>query len=168
MSDQDLFNSPNDEVKRLVDELRETKEALRDVSRMLANIESRIRRSFPSLFPRPLAKKRVRMEYASDQPTMTPEQATKLYEELVGQAKKDEYQTLHERLVALTLPDLNLLRRELGASIGTKKPSRRVLEEAILGRIRQSVLLTKHADRDRIIEKAENSSVLPKKIDETG
>ena len=108
------------------------------------------------------------MEYASDQPTMTPEQATKLYEELVGQAKKDEYQTLHERLVALTLPDLNLLRRELGASIGTKKPSRRVLEEAILGRIRQSVLLTKHADRDRIIEKAENSSVLPKKIDETG
>ena len=157
MSEPNLFNSPTEEVKRLVEEVREAKETLRDVARALNQIETRMRRSFPSLFPKEVARSKP-TESLSEQPTLTPEQAMQVYEELVGDAKKGEQQKVQNRLAQLAQADLNLLRRELGASIGKKKASRKVLESAILGRIRESVLLTKHADRGRIIEQASTST----------
>jgi hypothetical protein len=160
MSEQDLFNTPSDELKRLVDELRVVKEALREVSKRLAQIDMRMRRSFPTLFPEH-STKRDRMQSSSDQPTLTPEQATQLYEELVTLAQNDKQSSVHDRLSAVSLPDLNLLRRELGATIGKKKPSRKALEDAILGRIRESVMLTRHANREKIIQQTGDSGSLP-------
>jgi len=153
MSEPNLFNTPTEEITRLVEELRGAKEALRDVSRTLNQIEARIRRSFPSLFPKQVAGPKT-SETLSERPSLTPEQAMQVYEELVRHAKKGEQDFVQQRLSGLGPADLNLLRKELGATIGKKKASRKVLENAILGRVRESVLLTKHADRGRIIEES--------------
>ena len=45
-----LFNTPADEVDRLVAELSETKDALRDLSGKLTRIETRLKRVFPQAF----------------------------------------------------------------------------------------------------------------------
>jgi len=47
----DLFNTPTEEVNRLVAEVHETKELLRDVSSKLSHIETRLKRVFPTAFP---------------------------------------------------------------------------------------------------------------------
>jgi hypothetical protein len=88
------------------------------------------------------------------EPTLKPEEAVQVYDELVELAKKEDHQSVHNRLGGLGLADLNLQRRELGASLGKKKPSRRVLEEAIIGRTRESVLLSKHSRREHASSEA--------------
>jgi hypothetical protein len=155
MNEDNPFNTPGEEVKRLIEEVREAKEALRDVSKRLSQIEVRIQRTFPLLIPKKGRGTRERVPGAAAEPTITPEQAIRAYDEMVELARKDDHQSVHDRLASLGLGDLNLLRLELGASIGKKKPSRRVLEEAIIGRIRESVLLSRHSNRQKALAQAD-------------
>jgi hypothetical protein len=148
MNEESPFNTPTDEVKRLVEEFRETKEALRGVSKRLSQIEVRMQRLFPSLMPKNAGSRREKEESAGAEPTLTPEEAMHVYDELVALARTDNHQSVHDRLGGLGLADLNLLRQELGISLGKKKPSRKVLEEAVIGRIRESVLLSRHSNRE--------------------
>jgi hypothetical protein len=150
---EDLFNTPREELLRLADEIRETKELLRDVSGRMSRIETRMKRSFPTLFPKaPLAETSHAQPEGQGQPTLTPEQVMGVYEELVDQGRRGELQPVRQRLAEIGVADLNLMRRELGASLGTKKPSRRSLEEAVIGRIRESVMLSKHTHRSELIQ----------------
>jgi hypothetical protein len=148
----DLFSTPTDEVNRLVSELRETKEALRDLSSRLGRIETRLKRVFPSAFPKkePVAKKRG--PAIQEPPTLTAEQAMTLYQELVDLARKDQLAEVRSRLSSMNLPDLSLLRTELGAPLGKKKPSAKALTDAILGRIKESVMLSKHTNRQQLLD----------------
>lgn len=149
----DLFNTPAEEVSRLVSELQETKQALRDLSSKLGRIETRMKRVFPSAFPKktePVAKRRA--PAIQEPPTLTVEQAMTLYQELVDLAKKDQLAEVHRRLSSMNLADLSLLRAELGAPLGKKKPSAKSLTDAILGRIKESVMLSKHTDRQQLLE----------------
>jgi hypothetical protein len=149
----DLFNTPTEEVSRLVSELQETKAALRDLSSKLGRMETRLKRAFPSAFPKKtesLAKKKGLA--IQEPPTITAEQAMTLYRELVDLAKKDQLAEVHRRLSFMNLADLSLLRTELGAPLGKKKPSAKALTDAILGRIKESVMLSKHTDRQQLLD----------------
>jgi len=146
-----LFNTPADEIDRLVTELRETKEALRDLSGKLTRIETRLKRVFPQAFPKAI-KERKEKPLSENQPTsLTPETAMVLYEELVQHARNDRLEQVSNRLSSLSIPDLSFLRRELGASLGKRKPTAKTLIEAIVGRIRESVMLSKHTDRQQLL-----------------
>ncbi len=86
----DLFNPATDEVNRLVTELSETKEALRDLSGKLTRIETRLKRVFPQAFAKRAAEKSSeRQPSGSEASTLTPE-TLRLYEELVEHARNDQ------------------------------------------------------------------------------
>jgi hypothetical protein len=146
MPETDLFESPQEDFKRIAAELRDIKEALREIGARLARVENRARRAFPSAFPqKPRAE---RGPSAQEEPTLTAEQAMVLYSQLVDHARNGEADGVQNRLARLGIADLSLLRRELGAPLGKSKPSRRTLTHAIMGRLRESVMLSKHTTRE--------------------
>ena len=151
----DPFNTPTEEVNRLVAEVRETKELLRELSSKLSRIETRLKRVFPPAF----AKKndeatRERVPAGRKAPTLTVGQAMILYQELVDSARKDQFEEVHRRLSSFGLADLSLLQRELGASLGKKKPSAKALITAILGRVKESIMLSKHTNRQELLDQS--------------
>ena len=156
MTQKDLFNTPQEEAVRLAEELRDTKAALRDIAATLSRIETRVKRAFPSAFPKSQPSSR-HPEGAEQQSSMSAEAAMGLYNELVEQAKREGPEAVRQRLSGLALPDLSVLRRELGVSLGKKKPSVRAEVEAILGRLNESVMLTQHANRQQIIARSEHA-----------
>lgn len=155
MNEQDVFNTPEQEAKLLAGEIHEVKEVLRELSRKLSRIESRAKRAFPTAFPKSQPRvKGTASRMTSATTTMTVEQLIRVYDEVVDQAKGGNTEEARKRLESIEVSDLNLLRTELGASIGKKKPSKPVLMEAILGRVNESVMLTKHTNRSQLIDQA--------------
>jgi hypothetical protein len=160
----DLFNTPSDEVSRLVKELTETKEALRELSGKLARIETRLSRVFPQAFAKAATDRKKEKQSKTGEPTtLTANTAMVLYEQLVEDARNNRFEEVRQRLSSLSVPDLSFLRSELGASLGKRKPSPKVLIEVIVGRIRESVMLSKHTNRQQLLD--ESSSTEEKKKD---
>ncbi len=150
MNQENMFRTPEQEAQELAREIRELKEILREISRKLGQIESRVKRAFPSALPTgSTASRRVRTPKLGDEPTLTPQAALKLYDELVQVAKEGNREEVQRRLENLYLPDLALLCRELGVSLGKKKPSRKTLLNGVLGRVNESVMLSTSSLRQR-------------------
>jgi len=162
----DVFNTPSEEVSRLVKELTETKEALRELSGKLARIETRLSRVFPAAFAKAASNpKKEKVGKTSEPTTLTDTSAKDLYERLVEDARNNRFDEVHQRLSSLSVPDLSFLRRELGASLGKKKPSPNALIEVILGRIRESVMLSKHSNRQQLLDESSSRSTEEDKKD---
>jgi len=156
MLDQDMFNTPPEEARQLAEELRQVKDVLKDISRKLTQIETRAKRAFPSAFPKPNPRKRGEAKTPpAAPPTMTREQVMAIYDQGVKMAKEGDVEGARRQIEAMELGNLNLLRMELGASIGRKKPSKPVLLGAVLGRLNESVMLTKHTNRQELIDRSE-------------
>jgi hypothetical protein len=147
---EDIFNTPEEEARKLAEEIKGLREVLNDLSRTLSKIENRFQRAFPSLPLRPVRIKKG-VSSVREQPTLTPEKALQLYDELVQQAKAGDTKTIKERLASISIADLSLLRQELGISLGKKKPSRKALIEAVWGRINESLMLSKHVNREEML-----------------
>lgn len=154
----DLFNTPVEEVSRLVRELGETKEAVRELSGRLAHIETRLRRVFPEAFAKlPRERKKSKDDRIEEPATLTTDTAMALYEQLVEDARNNRFEEVRQKLSSLSVADLSFLRRELGASLGKRKPSLKVLTEVIIGRIRESVMLSKHTNRQQLVDQSEST-----------
>jgi hypothetical protein len=80
-------------------------------------------------------------------PVMTREQVLAFYDGLVHLAKCGEEQVALRRLDELAEADIRVLVRELGVVLGRRRQSRAALREAVLGRLKQSILLGKHTTR---------------------
>lgn len=157
----DLFNKPADEVTRLVKELTETKDALRELSGKLARIETRLSRVFPEAFAKSASdRKKETVNKTSEQATLTANTAVALYEQLVDDARSDRFEAVRQKLSSMSIADLSFLRRELGASLGKRKPSQKALIEVIIGRVRESLMLSKHTNRQQLVE--QSTSAPPK------
>jgi len=155
----DLFNTPAEEVSRLAKELGETKEAVRELTAKLAHIETRLKRVFPEAFAKlPRERKKSKADGVGELLTLTADTAMALYEQLVEDARNDRFEEVRQKLSSLSVADLSFLRRELGASLGKRKPSQRVLTEVIIGRIRESVMLSKHTNRQQLVDQTESAS----------
>ena len=156
MPDQDMFNTPPEEARQLAEELRQVKDVLKDISRKMTQLETRAKRAFPSAFPKPSPRQRGQTKTPSaEPPTMTREQVMAIYDQAVKMAKEGDVEGARKQMEAMELGNLNLLRMELGASIGKKKPSKAALLGAILGRLNESVMLTKHTNRQELIDRLE-------------
>ncbi len=166
MNNQDVFNTPEQEAAVLIKEIGEIKEVLRELSRKLSRIESRASRAFPSVARKSIGRPKGKNSEVSSDPTMTVDEVMRLYDEMVDLAKGGKTENIHERLGSLELSNLNFLRSELGVSLGKKKPSRRILIEAVMGRIRESVMLTKHIDRNQLVDQNESTDPKPDRPEE--
>lgn len=144
-----MFRTPEEEVRELVNELRELKDLLRDISSKVAHIEGRAKRAFPAAFPKASPGPRTPAPKITDPPTISEKEALKLYDDLVVLAKQGDKGEVQHRLETMVLPDLYLLSRELGVSLGKRKPSRKVLIHGVLGRINESMMLSTSSFRQR-------------------
>lgn len=155
-----MFRTTEEEARQLAHELRELKDVLRHISRKLAQIESRVKRAFPVAFPKASAgSPRKKPLKIGDPPTLSPMEALQLYDELVKSAKEGKREQVQRRLEELALPDLGLLSRELGVSLGKAKPSRSVLLHGVLGRISESMMLSASSLRQRSERQEEDGNV---------
>jgi hypothetical protein len=140
-----MSKEPRDQqIDHLLDELYELRVALGDITRKLARVESVVKCVFPNaIAPREATSKRDRST-AGDLPTMNRDQALAFFDQLRDLAAGNGTEAALRKLDELSIANLGFLARELGAAIGKKKQSRRVLANEVLGRVRQSIMLTQH------------------------
>lgn len=135
-----------EDVEILAREITELKEVLRDVSGKLGRMEKRLRLFFPASFPSNERREGKKEEHQGNLPAMTSEQRLALYSELLELGRSGQQLPLENRLEKISTEDLALLVKELGAPVG-KKPSRIRLTKSLMGRLKQSVMLSRHAAR---------------------
>jgi hypothetical protein len=160
-----------EDVEALAGELRDLKEVMREVSGKLGRIEKRLRLFFPASFPNQPRKERS-PDLRDTPPTITTQQALQIYNELLDMARTGREQQVEARVAGIGLPDLALLVRELGAQVG-KKPSRTGLTKSLMGRLKESVMLSRHTSRPSsqstplgINEAEERAGTVPENSDE--
>jgi len=152
MKDRDLFNTPEEEVKRLAEEIRQVKEVLRELSRTVSRIETRVKRAFPTTYPKTASSRQKKISQKDEKSSLSSEEAIQLYDRLVKQAKDEGLDIVYSDLSAMSVADLSVLRKELGVTLGKRKPSVKTLVDAVMGRIRESTMLSKHINRRQSLE----------------
>ena len=147
MSEQSKGPSSED-VSALAAEMQELKEVVREVAGKLGRIEKRLRVFFPDSFPNTGTRRKAAADSFDKPPTMTPREALELYDKLVTQARSGSEREVEAAISRLELPDLALLVRELGAPAG-KKPTRKALTKSLMGRLKESIMLSRHTPRPK-------------------
>ncbi len=148
MSKKEILAASEQESGGLVEEIGELKEILRDVSRKLTRLETQVKRGVLSAGSK-----------TSDIPTgaevnkpanLSAANVLEVYEELRLQAKNGNEEEVRKKLLAMSATDLNLMCCELGMPPSSKNPSRKKMFELIIGRIKQSLRLSRHIDRQTL------------------
>ena len=148
MSKKESLAASEQESGGLVEEIGELKEILRDVSRKLTRLETQVKRGVLSAGSK-----------TSDIPTgvdvnkpanLSAANVLEVYEELRLQAKNGNEEEVRKKLLAMSATDLNLMCCELGMPPSSKNPSRKKMFELIIGRIKQSLRLSRHIDRQTL------------------
>ena len=148
MRKKEILAASGQESGGLVEEIGELKEILRDVARKLTRLETQVKRgvisagSKTSDIPRGADfNKPVNLSAAN---------VLEVYEELRLQAKNGNEEEVRQKLLAMSATDLNLMCCELGMPPSSKNPSRKKMFELIIGRIKQSLRLSRHIDRQTL------------------
>lgn len=147
MKKEELFQNDDEEIVELTDEITELKAIMREVSRKLTRIETKVKRGLNSAPKNSESKVSQLASDAKESENLSPEQVLEVYEELRLKAKDGNEEAVKQKLSDMNLNDLNLLCWELGASVRGKTHSRKKMLDAILGRIKQSLMLSRHIDR---------------------
>lgn len=140
----------DEQTVELVDEIGELKEILREVSRKLTRIEAKVKRGATAASK---TSEFQNSQAAADVKTpvnLSAENVLQVYEELRLTAKNGNEQLVTQKLLAMSATDLNLMCCELGMPPTSKNPSRRKMFELIIGRIKQSLMLSRHIDRQSL------------------
>ncbi|MEO6861518.1 MAG: hypothetical protein ABI180_08280 [Microcoleus sp.] len=148
MIKKDILPAGDSESGGLVDEIGELKEILREVSKKLTRIEAQVKRGGLSA-----GSKTAQLPTVADvekSANLSTDNVLEVYEELRLQAKKGHELEVRQKLSAMSATDLNLMCCELGMPPSSKNPSRKKMFELIIGRIKQSLMLSRHIDRQRL------------------
>ncbi|MDQ2100693.1 MAG: hypothetical protein QQW96_23990 [Tychonema bourrellyi B0820] len=140
-----------DESSQLVDEISELKEILREVSKKLTRIEGKVKRGGFSATPKVSESTVSQPDKTNEKPAgLSAEQVIQIYEQLRLKAKNGNEEEVRKKLLSMTATDLSLICLELGMPPTAKNPSRKKMIEIILGRIKQSLMLSRHIDRQAL------------------
>jgi hypothetical protein len=139
------FRTAEQEVFKLLEECAELRRTLKAISAQIGRMESRVKRAFPAV----AAQVRVRKASAanSGNANLTPEQALAEFDRVVGLAASGANEEAERILEAKSAPDLLVIAKELGVTFPKSKPSIRKMREAIFGKVRESMLLSRHNPR---------------------
>lgn len=141
----------DDESSQLVDEISELKEILREVSRKLTRIETKVKRGGISATTKVSEPTVSQPDETTDKSAgLSAEQVIQIYEQLRLKAKNGKEEEVRKKLLSMTATDLSLVCLELGMPPTAKNPSRKKMIEIILGRIKQSLMLSRHIDRQAL------------------
>jgi len=148
MRKKEILAASEQESGGLVEQIGELKEILQDVSRKLTRLETQVKRGVLSAGSK-----------TSDIPTgtdvnkpanLSAANVLEVYEELRLEAKNGNEEEVRKKLLAMSATDLNLMCCELGMPPSSKNPSRKKMFELIIGRIKQSLRLSRHIDRQTL------------------
>jgi hypothetical protein len=148
MSKKEILAASGQESGGLVEEIGELKEILREVSRKLTRLETQVKRGVISA-----GSKTSDISSAADvnkPANLSAANVLEVYEELRLQAKNGNEEEVRKKLLAMSATDLNLMCCELGMPPSSKNPSRKKMFELIIGRIKQSLRLSRHIDRQTL------------------
>jgi hypothetical protein len=108
-------------------------------------MENRMKRAFPTVAAQ--ARERKVGGTHLSKATITPEQALAGFDRVVGLATSGANQEAERLLEGKSASDLLVMAKELGVTFSKSRPSVRAMREAIFGKVRESVLLTRHNTR---------------------
>ncbi len=148
MIKKDIFAASEQESGGLVDEIGELKEILREVSQKLTRIEAQVKRGV--LSARSKNSELPTVADVAKPANLSAGNVLEVYEELRLQAKNGDELEVRQKLSAMSATDLNLMCCELGMPPSSKNPSRKKMFELIIGRIKQSLMLSRHIDRQAL------------------
>jgi hypothetical protein len=135
-----------EEVSKLLEECGELKRTLKTISSQLSRIENRVKAVFPAT-----AKKIKDREIANSKQkvsSLSSEQALAEFDHIVGLASSGATSEAESYLARRSSVDLLAIAREVGITFSTNKPSIRTMHDAILGKVRESILLSRHSRRE--------------------
>jgi hypothetical protein len=144
VSSDSEFRTPEQEVLRLLEECAELRRSLKTISAQLGRMENRVKRAFPNAAAQMRERKVISQ---SSKATITPEQALAEFDKVVELAASGANAEAERVLEAKSAPDLRVITKELGVSFPKSKPSIKAMREAIFGKVRESVLLSRHNTR---------------------
>lgn len=149
MSEQDFFRSKEEELQRLTQEIAELKSAMKEMSASLSRIERHVKRSFgiPPKTKSPVKNKPAQKttEQKREEPTITPEEALKIFDEFSENWDADNPSLVKDKLQEMILPNLKLMAHELGVTF-KGKPSKKRLCEGIMGRLNERAMLSRNVN----------------------
>ncbi|MEG5035689.1 hypothetical protein [Microcoleus sp. AT3-D2] len=148
MSKKETLAASEQESGALVEEIGELKEILRDVARKLTRLETQVKRGVISAGSK--TSDIPRGADVNKPVNLATGNVLEVYEELRLQAKNGNEEEVRQKLLAMSATDLNLMCCELGMPPSSKNPSRKKMFELIIGRIKQSLRLSRHIDRQTL------------------
>jgi len=148
MGDEETFRTPPQELEALRKEITEVKAVLRELAARLGQIERHAKRAFgvPAAKTKgALAQSALQRTPAEDKPTIEASEVMPLFDELTQVWRAHGADRVSSRLEGMPIPDLKLVARELGVTFSSK-PSRKLLVSGILGRVNESVMLSRNTN----------------------
>ena len=140
------FRTSEEEIEMLLDECQRIRTTLKEISGQISRMENRVKRAFPDVAAKVSERQHNRNRISKkgeSKPSLSPEQALTEFDNVVRIARVDptraEIYLLHK-----APSDLVAIAQELGISFGKSKPSSKAVLEALYGKIRESILLSKH------------------------
>jgi hypothetical protein len=146
MTNQPGFRTSQEEVVKLLEECSELRGALRTISAQLARIESRVKRAFPKEADVVDSRQRKLMGKSNNDQgsALTPQEALAEFDQAIRIAESGPSHEVDVFLQNKSPSELLTIAREVGLSFKSSKPSARVLIDALKGRLRESLMLSKH------------------------
>lgn len=145
MTRETEFRSADEEVQKLLEECGELRRTLKTISSQLSRIENRVKGAFP-VAAKQMNDRRVAESKKSS--SLTSEQALAEFDHIVMLASSGATSEAENYLERRPSHDLFVIAKEVGVSFSSNKPSVRAMREAILGKVRESMLLAHHNRRD--------------------
>jgi hypothetical protein len=137
------FRSPEQEVLRLLEEFVELRRTLKGIGAQLSRMESRVQMAFPAV----AARSRQRTKTSAIMPSIPREEALAEYDRIVrlaaSGANKEAERTVEEK----SANELPVIAQEIGVIFPKSKPSLQTMRDAIIRKVRESVLLSRHHTR---------------------
>lgn len=159
MSEQSFFRNKEEELERLTQEIATLKSTMKEMASSLSRIERHVKRSFgippkskSSVKNEPRENSTVRKK---EEPTITPEQALKIFDELSENWDDEKPPIIEQKLQEMTIPNLKLMAHELGITF-KGKPSKKTLCVGIIGRLNERAMLSRNVNISSLLKDSEN------------
>jgi hypothetical protein len=146
VTNETQFRTPEEEVHKLLDECAELKRTLKTISSQLSRIENRVKAAFP-VVAKSVKERRI-ANSSQKESSLSPEQALAEFDSIVRLASSGATSDAESYVARKTSADLLAIAREVGVTFASNKPSVRAMHDAILGKVRESLLLSRHSRRE--------------------
>jgi hypothetical protein len=136
------FRTSEQEVLKLLEECAELRRTLTVISGQLGRMENRVKHAFPKVAAQMRDRKLCNAH--STESTITANEALAEFDKVVRLAASGANEEAQRLIEGKPAAELFVIAKEVGVTFPKSKPSVATMREAIFGKVRESVLLTRH------------------------